>query len=444
VKYTIVVAGDFPTCNTGLGTVMGEGILPALTDLDVRVLGVNYMGDPHPFEGVKAYPAGAFGGQMGENRIGWLVREVRPDVILLFGDLPVIRHWIANSIEAATQIGSKYVAYYPVDAEGLRMADLVPLKECVAHATYTEFAKREVMKEFEMWGEGLDIPIQIKEPRVIGHGVNTSKFFPIEREKARAMMPALAATGVNEDTVIVLNANRNQPRKRIDLTILSYVEALKILREKGSDLDLRLYLHMAIDGEYGNGWECRQVFLGAMRRAGFSTKQVSEKAFLLHSGDGMNSMNTPPVEALNVLYNACDIGINTAEAEGWGLVQHEMAACGKPQITTDYASLRELWADISPYGPMTGQTLSIAVRSSGIDRGMWNKRVAIDPQWAGSAIVAMATDPERSVIGERFRTRALEFQWDAVQQGIRAMVDEALPKMRMSGARFRQDRKREE
>jgi hypothetical protein len=106
--------------------------------------------------------------------------------------------------------------------------------------------------------------------------------------------------------------------------------------------------------------------------------------------------------------------------------------------------LRELWADISPYGPMTGQTLSIAVRSSGIDRGMWNKRVAIDPQWAGSAIVAMATDPERSVIGERFRTRALEFQWDAVQQGIRAMVDEALPKMRMSGARFRQDRKREE
>lgn len=440
IKYTVMVAGDFPTCNTGLGTVTGEGILPALEGLDVHFLGINYKGDPHPFEGVKAYPAGAFHSHLGYDRIAWLVRECRPDVILLFHDLPIIRNWIERALEPATQIGSKFVAYYPVDSEGLRMADMACLQHCTAHATYTQFGKQEVEKEWAMWKDGTETPIEISSPRVIGHGVNTSVFFPIDRKVARAAIPNLREVGVSDDTVIVLNANRNQPRKRIDLTILSFVEALKILREKGSEVDLRLYLHMAIDGEGGNGWDCKQLFLGAMRRAGFSTKEVVEKQYLLHSGDGMNSLNTPSPQQLNVLYNACDIGINTANAEGWGLVQHEMAACGKPQITTAYASLKELWGDIGPSGdPMDGRYLSIPINGVSIDQLYWNKRVTINHEYAGYTIAELAEDAEkRRYYGGLFFSRANWYKWQDVRASIRSMVDDALPKIAMRGARFRE------
>jgi glycosyltransferase involved in cell wall biosynthesis len=48
-------------------------------------------------------------------------------------------------------------------------------------------------------------------------------------------------------------------------------------------------------------------------------------------------------DRLNLLYNACDIGINTSDREGWGLVSFEHAATGAPQIVSDLPALRELW-----------------------------------------------------------------------------------------------------
>jgi len=35
---------------------------------------------------------------------------------------------------------------------------------------------------------------------------------------------------------------------------------------------------------------------------------------------------------LNLLYNACDVGLNTASSEGWGMVSFEHAATGAAQI----------------------------------------------------------------------------------------------------------------
>ena len=46
---------------------------------------------------------------------------------------------------------------------------------------------------------------------------------------------------------------------------------------------------------------------------------------------------------LNLLYNACDVGINTSMGEGWGLVSVEHGAAGAAQIVPDHSACAEVW-----------------------------------------------------------------------------------------------------
>jgi hypothetical protein len=47
---------------------------------------------------------------------------------------------------------------------------------------------------------------------------------------------------------------------------------------------------------------------------------------------------------LNLLYNACDVGINTSMGEGWGLVSFEHGAAGAAQVFPDHTACTELWS----------------------------------------------------------------------------------------------------
>jgi glycosyltransferase involved in cell wall biosynthesis len=66
--------------------------------------------------------------------------------------------------------------------------------------------------------------------------------------------------------------------------------------------------------------------------------------------------NTPglphiPTDRLNLIYNACDVGINTSLGEGWGLTSWEHAATGKPQILPRHSALPEIWGDSAIWVP---------------------------------------------------------------------------------------------
>jgi glycosyltransferase involved in cell wall biosynthesis len=60
-----------------------------------------------------------------------------------------------------------------------------------------------------------------------------------------------------------------------------------------------------------------------------------------------------PEPFLNDVYNACDLGLNTCEAEGWGLVAFEHAATGAAQVVPDGSACAELWADAGTVVPTT-------------------------------------------------------------------------------------------
>ena len=101
-----------------------------------------------------------------------------------------------------------------------------------------------------------------------------------------------------EGRFIVLNANRNQPRKRIDTTIRAFA-----LFARGKPAGVNLFLHMGVEDA---GWNVVTL----ARRYGVEDRLL------------MSSLNKTiqgvSQQQLNRVYNACDVGLNTSTAEGLG------------------------------------------------------------------------------------------------------------------------------
>jgi D-inositol-3-phosphate glycosyltransferase len=46
---------------------------------------------------------------------------------------------------------------------------------------------------------------------------------------------------------------------------------------------------------------------------------------------------------LNLIYNDCDVGLNTSVGEGWGMVAFEHGATGAVQVMPRHSACEELW-----------------------------------------------------------------------------------------------------
>jgi D-inositol-3-phosphate glycosyltransferase len=149
--------------------------------------------------------------------------------------------------------------YTPIDSYGIFPELNASVSEWDGLATYTEFGKEELIKM------GYEKPIS-----VIPHGTDFSKFFPMDPLECRKEL------GVPEDAFIVFNGNRNQPRKRIDLTIKAFI---KFAKDKP---DARLWLNM---GGKDMGWELIPLVQarGTGRRLRSSAQANSHQPAFLHA-----------------------------------------------------------------------------------------------------------------------------------------------------------------
>jgi glycosyltransferase involved in cell wall biosynthesis len=109
-----------------------------------------------------------------------------------------------------------------------------------------------------------------------------------------------------------------------------------------------------------------------------------------------------PDEHLNLIYNACDVGINTAAAEGWGLVSFEHAATGAAQIVPDHGACAELWS---------GRALLVPADDDA--RGLR----AVSPEGVAEALGRLERDPSlRAELAERAYANATAERhgWEAI------------------------------
>jgi glycosyltransferase involved in cell wall biosynthesis len=331
---------------TGFARVT-HGIFENLLDrYDIHILGVNYRGDPHDYN-AKIYPAMQVGNQgdiYGFNRIGTLINALQPRIIFILNDIWVHALYMEHLNQYMEQ-GGKVVMYSPIDAKPIEYQWARKIKDIDRFVVYTEFGKEAIEGSLVEWQKRIDdgkLEEEMKFPKisVVSHGVDTTKFYPLPDSvdgAGRVVLPgrlnAKRQVYPNQEdflnSFVVLNANRNQPRKRIDLTIQGFA---KFAKDKPDNV--KLYLHMGVEDM---GWN----ILALAERYDIDSRLIISA----------NTNTIPAVsdERLNLIYNAADVGINTSIGEGWGLVTFEHAATGAAQIVPKHSSGPEIWGDNVEY-----------------------------------------------------------------------------------------------
>jgi len=257
------------------------------------------------------------GDPLGIAQLPALLDRIRPDVALFVQDWTLIA---AHARTLRRRGSTKAVLYCPIEGTALDPAAVEHFALVDHLVLYAHAARREVEQAASNAGLAHHLP----PISVVPHGIDTSVFRPFSTRAAarRRAFPKLADP---HRAFIFLNANRNTPRKRIDVTL----EAFAIfVRDKPANVSLCLHM-----GLRDRGWPLRELIL----RFG-----LEERVLLTTAGEQRPELSDAD---LNVLYNACDVGVNTASGEGWGLVAFEHAATRAAQILPHTSVLEELWGD---------------------------------------------------------------------------------------------------
>ncbi len=373
--------------NTGFARVTHSVIEHLSKDNEIVLFAMNYNGDPHGLP-YKVYPAAAHNpnDRFGIGRIQSVVQHEKPDIVICLNDI-----WIVNQVWERihllkSQHDFKFIAYFPIDSEWYTGPMLRYIKDFDFSVTFT------VEQASRLMAHG----VKPKKLGVIPHGLDQKKFYKIEQNEARKQL------GLPPDKFIVFNGNRNQPRKNIDQTIKAFAEFA------GNKDDVLLYLHM---GEKDLGWAVKEIFESEMRRRG---QDPTAKLCLTPH---MNYMQAPSDERLNIIYNACDVGLNTANGEGWGLVPFEHAMCKKPQIVPNHTSCKDIWK---------GKGLLIDVAAWITDKDLGVERGIVDYKHAAELIQELYEDKDyRESVAEQCYevTQNPSYRWDKIAEGFQKAVE---------------------
>lgn len=403
-RTPVLFVGD-AVAATGFARVMHSLCEALRSDYEIHQIAINYHGDPHDC-GWRIYPAKLGGDVFGVNRLLPLVESVRPALIFLLNDIWILADYMTQL--RALPVLPKVVMYCPVDAGPIEPLAVERLEGVERFVVYTEFARREI--EAALAGLRERRPdFAFPDIEVIAHGVDSVLFHPLSPEdigesvsagRRRAIQSIFGDDQEMQDAFIVLNANRNQPRKRIDLTIKGFAQFAA-----GKPANVKLHLHMGVEDA---GWNVVHL----ARRYG-----IDERIVLTTNGDNLPSV---PIEQLNAIYNAASVGINTSIGEGWGLVSFEHAATGAAQIVPRHSACEELWQ---------GAALMVEPVMSLTTEGMLTEGRYVSPEGVAAALQRLYDDREllreMSQAAYRNATRP-EYRWSVIADRWHRLFQEVL------------------
>ena len=381
---------------TGLTRVMKTVLDQLASELDIDWLGIGYKGPVADAAGVRTHPTNPRGGDIfAAFQAREMIERDPPDVVFVLHDLWIFENF-ARVFEPVRD-RTKFVGYVPLDGNIVDETLALPLRSFDRVVVYTEWAAGQVANAFTRLraaGHGERFPAV----SVVPHGVDTAIFKPAPELVAsdfdarsrvavkRRVFPTLEDA---QDSFIVLNASRPAIRKRVDTTL----EAFALFAEHHANV--WLCLHHAIATEDTKNLLALADELGISRRLLYNP--------LTPQGGALGD------EDLAQLYRACDVGINTAMGEGWGLVSFEHAGTGAAQIVPRHSACAELWNE------------AIAEMVEPVERGVSVfsplELASVDAAGVARALERLYTDRTRlralSQAGHRHASRA-EFQWTRI------------------------------
>lgn len=327
VKPRILIIGD-AVAPTGFARVIRSIFTPLSEAYELHQLATRYDGGAHDWPWT-LYAANAGKSVYGYDQIAPLVERIQPAVVFVLYDIAFQVQYLALLRKLTP--APKIVVYSPVEAGPIAPEIVQQLHGVTSYVMYTEYGRSEIEASLRSVREQ-NPAFRFPALEVVPHGVDCDRFFPLDQNAddasiSRRRRSARQALGFVDngllDAFIVLNANRNMPRKRIDLTLEGFA-----LFARDKPASVKLYLHMATED---SGWNV----LILAKRYGIYDRLIMTRAD--------NSRPAFSDEQMNLLYNACDVGLTTTTGEGWGMVSFEHAATRAAQIVPRHTSLAALW-----------------------------------------------------------------------------------------------------
>lgn len=242
-----------------------------------------------------------------------MIRKKQPHVIMIFNDMSVVAKYLEEIRKSGIPRNFKIWVYcdqvYNTQLQGY-LDILNRDADCVF--TFSPYWKK-CLKD-----QGITRPLDI-----ILHGFDSKMFFPLPKELVRKQV------GLPMDAFMIMNMNRNQPRKRYDILVMAFVELIIKYPTKP------IYLMCVCDKGEKGGWFLFEIFQRELRLRNVPSEQFMGR--LMISAQDMIFKD----EDVNMFYNLADIGINTADGEGWGLCNFEQMGCGIPQVVPNIGGFKE-------------------------------------------------------------------------------------------------------
>ena len=321
--------GDNPHGITGFGKVI-KNIVRQVFDEEkykIDVLGIGYMGDPYlpdQYNGktfmYDVYTPFEVGKQIdlyGSNKLMSFLATGKVDILFILQDTFIIKNVMKNILELRTKIKKKFVIiyYYPIDNSFVYpnwITDAVSLVDIPV--CYTEFGKKVSMKHDS----------KLRNMDVIYHGTDKNLYRKWDESLKSSMRTSFWGPGFDKK-FIILNVNRNQPRKDLNRTLCVFAEVKKQIPEA-------FLFMLASPADIGGNLIDMGLQLGLKWGEDFMTPDPTK----------YNPTVGIPEEQIVTMYNTSDVCISTTLGEGWGLSLTEAMACGCPVIFPDNTSISEI------------------------------------------------------------------------------------------------------
>lgn len=237
----------------------------------------------------------------GFDQVTEFVTMNKPDVCIIYNDMVVVSN-ILDKLKAVPDKKFKIIVYI----------DQVYLYQKKEHVKRLNEEVDMVLAFTPYWQDCIVKQGLTKPCDFIRHGFDPYQHYPVPKKLARAFF------GLKEQDFIILNLNRNQPRKRWDICLQAFAEIVS----RHQTEPIKLLVATAVHGS----WNLLEVFERELNKRGLTLEEGMKHMILIDNPQQITD------EEVNILYNVADIGFTTADGEGFGLCSFQQGAIGVPQV----------------------------------------------------------------------------------------------------------------
>lgn len=233
-----------------------------------------------------------------------IIQTEKPNVVFIYNDISVICGYIEEIRKTITNRFFKIWAYVDITYKNppQQMIDVLN-RDAERVFCFTKSWKEQIKSQ------GITRPVD-----VLNHGIDTKMFRTVPKELARQSL------GLPKDIFMFLSLNKNIPRKRLDLLVMSFVKLITRFPTKP------IFMLIVADKGDKGGFPLFEIFAREIKLHNGSVNMFGNRLLIASSDTCYKD------EDVNLLYNAGDVGVSTAEGEGFGLCTFEGMSVGVPQI----------------------------------------------------------------------------------------------------------------